>query len=57
MLNALGLPVEERHKLDLVSSDVVLADSDALNYSLKLVLARPWRRKLKDEISMLVNAE
>ncbi|MCY0891871.1 MAG: hypothetical protein QW677_10605 [Pyrobaculum sp.] len=43
--------------MDLVSSDVVLADSDALNYSLKLVLARPWRRKLKDEISMLVNAE
>ena len=57
LLNALGLPVEERHKSDLVSSEVVVADSDALNYTLKLVLARPWRRKLKDEISMLVNAE
>ena len=57
LLGALGLPVEDRRYMSgLLRADSVVADGGAIQYALRLVLARRWRRDLHDQAELAIRA-
>lgn len=57
LLGALGLPVEDRWYISgLVRADSVVADGGTIQYALRLVLVRRWRRDLHDQAELGIRA-